>query len=159
MITAVDTNIILDVLIPGQSFADSSKNLLDYYMSKGRLILCEAVFAELSACFTDPGELQQFLAETGMELVYSSGDALFKAGARWAEYTKKSAGNRFSCRKCGYIAEIACPQCKTSMTRRLHVLADFQIGAHALVHADGLLSRDLGIYRMYFKDLRVVSSI
>lgn len=44
------------------------------------------------------------------------------------------------------------------MTRRLHVLADFQIGAHALVHSDSLLSRDLGIYKTYFKDLRVVCS-
>jgi predicted nucleic acid-binding protein len=158
MITAVDTNILLDVLIPGQTFADSSKDLLDHYLSKGRLILCEVVFSELAACFADPEEFRRFLFETGMELVYSSENALFTAGSRWADYAQKGPGNRFSCRKCGHIAEISCPQCEASMTRRLHVLADFQIGAHALVHADGLLSRDLGIYKRYFSDLRVVCS-
>ena len=49
MITAVDTNIILDVLIPGEPFGESSKELLDRHSSKGKLILCEVVFAELAA--------------------------------------------------------------------------------------------------------------
>lgn len=31
------------------------------------------------------------------------------------------------------------------------------IGAHALVHADCLLSRDLGVYKSHFGDLKVVS--
>ncbi len=45
MITAVDTNIILDVLIPGEPFGESSKKLLDHHLSKGKLIICEIVFA------------------------------------------------------------------------------------------------------------------
>ena len=51
MITAVDTNIILDVLIPGEPFGKSSKKLLDHHLSKGKLIICEVVFAELAARF------------------------------------------------------------------------------------------------------------
>jgi predicted nucleic acid-binding protein len=43
--------------------------------------------------------------------------------------------------------------------KRLHVLADFIIGAHASVQADLMLTRDLGIYRTYFKDLKVEGSI
>ena len=38
-------NVILDVLIPDEPFGDSSKKLLDRYVSDGRLILCEIVFA------------------------------------------------------------------------------------------------------------------
>jgi hypothetical protein len=45
------------------------------------------------------------------------------------------------------------------LTKRLHVLADFLIGTHALVHADCILSRDLGVYKTYFKDLKVVGSV
>ena len=41
MITAVDTNIILDILIPDEPFRESSKNLLDLQISKGKLVLCE----------------------------------------------------------------------------------------------------------------------
>ena len=33
MITAVDTNIILDILIPDEPFSDSSKKLLDHFLS------------------------------------------------------------------------------------------------------------------------------
>ena len=40
MITSVDTNIILDVLIPGEPFSDSSKRLLDHHLAKGKLIIC-----------------------------------------------------------------------------------------------------------------------
>jgi predicted nucleic acid-binding protein len=39
------------------------------------------------------------------------------------------------------------------------VLADFLIGAHALVQADCILSRDLGVYKTYFSNLTVIDSI
>jgi hypothetical protein len=40
-----------------------------------------------------------------------------------------------------------------------HVLADFLIGAHALVRADCILSRDLGVYKTYFRDLKLIGSL
>ena len=159
MITAVDTNIILDVLIPGEPFGESSKDLLDRHLSKGKLILCEVVFAELAARFTSEQELASFLADTRMNLVYSNDKSLYMAGSRWAEYARKSAKNRFSCSKCGHAFEATCPQCRAVLTKRLHVLADFLIGAHALVQADCILSRDLGVYKTYFSDLTVIDSI
>jgi len=159
MITAVDTNIILDVLIPGEPFGESSKGLLDRYSSKGKLILCEVVFAELAARFPSEDELASFLADTRMNLVYSNEKSLYMAGSRWLEYARKSAKNRFLCSKCGHTLEATCPQCKAVLTKRLHVLADFLIGAHALVNADCILSRDLGVYKTYFGDLKVIDSI
>jgi hypothetical protein len=93
MKTAVDTNILLDILIPGQPAAASSKNLLDYYLSRGRLIICEVVFAELAAGFPISRELDQFLRDTGIDLIPSSPEALFLAGSRWAGYTGKSRKN------------------------------------------------------------------
>lgn len=158
MITAVDTNIILDVLIPDEPFGDSSKKLLDRYVSNGRLILCEIVFAELAAQFPSEEDLKMFLTETGVRLVYSNEKSLYLAGTRWAEYARKGSKNRLSCVRCGHRFEIACPQCKAALRRRLHVLGDFIIGAHALVNADCLLSRDLGLYKTYFSDLKIVSS-
>ena len=159
MITAVDTNIILDVLIPDEPFSQSSKQLLDHYLSKGKLVICEIVFAELAAQFLSEEDLNLFLADTGMELVHSNEKALYVAGTRWAEYARKGARSRFSCGKCGHVFESTCPQCRASLTKRLHVLADFLIGAHALAHADCILSRDLGVYKTYFTDLKVVDSM
>jgi predicted nucleic acid-binding protein len=159
MITAVDTNILLDFLIPGEPFGESSKRLLDRHLSKGKLILCEVVFAELAAGFPSEEELALFLADTGMDLVFSSKKALSMAGMRWAEYARKGGRNRFSCVRCGHAFPVTCPSCGTGLTKRLHVLGDFLIGAHALVHADCILSRDLGVYKTWFSDLRVVDSI
>ena len=159
MITAVDTNIILDVLIPGEPFGESSKILLDRHLSKGKLIICEVVFAELAAGFPSGQELEFFLADTGIGLVCSNEKALFLAGSRWAKYARKGARNRFSCGKCGHAFQVPCPQCTSVLKKRLHVLGDFLIGAHALIYADCILSRDLGVYKTYFKDLKVFGSI
>lgn len=159
MITAVDTNIILDVLIPNEPFGESSKKLLDRHLSKGKLILCEVVLAELAAQFPTEQELKLFLSETGMRLEYSNEKSLYIAGTRWAQYAKKGNKDRLICSQCGHSFEVTCPQCSRTITRRLHVLADFLIGAHALVKADCLLSRDLGIYKIYFNDLKIASEI
>ena len=158
MITAVDTNIILDVLIPDEPFANSSKALLERHLSSGQLILCEVVIAELAGLFSSEKELRAFLSETGMRMVHSNEKSLYIAGTRWAAYTAKRGKNRMSCAGCGKTFETTCPRCGTAFTRRLHVLADFLIGAHALTHADCIISRDLGVYKTYFSDLRVVSS-
>lgn len=158
MITAVDTNIILDILIPDDPFAESSKRLLDRHLSEGTLMLCEVVYSELAAHFPFEADLKKFLAETGMRMVSSNEKSLYIAGSRWAEYAGNANKNQFSC-ICGNAFAVTCPNCKAAITKRLHVLADFLIGAHALVHADCILSRDLGVYKTYFKDLKVISSI
>jgi predicted nucleic acid-binding protein len=159
MITAVDTNIILDILIPGEPFCQSSKVLLDKYVSEGQLIICEVVYAELAAWFPSETQLKDFLMETGIRLIHSNEKSLSMAGAKWAAYTRKGNKNLFSCSKCGNRFEAACPQCSTVQTKRLHVLADFLIGAHASVQADLILTRDLGIYKTYFNNLKVKNSI
>jgi len=159
LITAVDTNILLDILVPGESHSESSKLLLDRHLSSGKLILCEVVFAELAARFPSEQELKLFLAETGMRLVHSNEKSLHIAGMRWAEFARKSRKDRFSCGNCGNVFEATCPKCKAVLTKRQLVLGDFLIGAHALVHADCLLSRDLGVYKRNFRDLKIVSSV
>jgi predicted nucleic acid-binding protein len=157
MITAVDTNIILDILIPGEPFAESSKALLDRHLAAGQLILCEVVVAELAAQFLTEAELTTFLTETGMRMVHSNKGSLYLAGTRWAAYVAKRK-NRVSCARCGKSFEVVCPKCGKAFARRLHVLADFLIGAHALTHADCIISRDLGVYKTHFGDLKVVST-
>ena len=68
MITAIDTNILLDILIPDQTHFASSKTLLDEYVTKGQLIICGLVYAELSSQFFDEQELQTFLSDTGIRI-------------------------------------------------------------------------------------------
>ena len=47
MITAIDTNILLDILIPDEEFMLNSKRLLDKYAERGQLIISEIVYTEL----------------------------------------------------------------------------------------------------------------
>ena len=154
MITAIDTNIILDILIPDEAHVTSSKQLLDEYLSKGQLIVCELVYAELASQFSDEQELRDFFQDTGIKLVPSSREILYLAGKVWKEY----AGSRksvFQCPACGKAIHVACPQCKSAVKYRQHIISDFIIGTHALVHAKLLLSRDRGFYATYFKDLKL----
>jgi predicted nucleic acid-binding protein len=53
---------------------------------------------------------------------------------------------------------IVCTQCGQQLVSRQHVAADFLIGAHALRHADGLLTRDRGFYATYFPTLRLIDA-
>lgn len=46
-------------------------------------------------------------------------------------------------------------QCQASARAKHHVVADFVIRGHVLVHADGLLTSDRGYYATYFPELTV----
>ena len=47
MITAVDTNILLDVFLPDKNFVVDSSKLLKSAYDEGALIICDIVYAEL----------------------------------------------------------------------------------------------------------------
>ncbi len=53
MITAVDTNVLLDLLVPDAPHADASQERLDVAYARGALTICEAVYAELASYFAD----------------------------------------------------------------------------------------------------------
>lgn len=155
MIAAVDTNILLDILIPDEKHFSDSKRLLDEYVEKGQLIICEIVYSELASQFLLEKELKSFLSDTGIRLIHSSEKALYMAGERWKEFTKNKKPV-LQCPRCGKETSVICPKCHTNIIYRQRVISDFIIGAHALQHAELLLSRDRGFYRTYFKDLKVV---
>ena len=52
MITAVDTNILLDILVPGATYGDASERALTESLETGAVIICEAVYSELAAHFS-----------------------------------------------------------------------------------------------------------
>lgn len=156
MIVAVDTNILLDVLLDDQAHASASKRAIERYVDRAKLIVCETVVAELASQFSADAELYAFLSDTSLQLVHADVKALSLAGNRWKTYAR-SRVDGILCPSCGKKMEISCAACKKKISIRQHILSDFLIGAHALTHADILLSRDRGFYRTYFKDLKIES--
>jgi len=100
VITAIDTNILLDILIPDEAFMLSSKRLLDKYAEMGQLIISEIVYAELASQFHSEKTLKDFLSDTGIKLIYSDETALYLAGERWRNY---SANRKNKLRRTNYL--------------------------------------------------------
>ncbi len=154
MISAIDTNILLDILIPDKRYAESSKSLLEKFKEKGKLHICEIVYSELASQFSFSEELELFLQDTGINLENSNRKSLSIAGERWKKYTAERSQS-LQCAVCGKELSVECPQCNGIISCRQHIISDFIIGANALTHADLLLSRDRGYYKTYFKELVV----
>lgn len=158
MTVALDTNILLDVLLPDPDNKDPSFNLLTRYMKTDQLIISEIVYSELASQFSREKLLIDFLNDTNINLVASSQKALWIAAAAWKKYIG-SRDKTLQCSHCGKKEVFRCSKCYSIITSRQHIISDFLIAGHALVESDKLLTRDRGFYRTYFAELHTEYSI
>ncbi len=158
MITAIDTDILLDVLLPDPKYKDSSYTMLMKYMPVDSLTISEIVYSELASQFKEKNVLEGFLYDTNIKLVSSSSDALWIAARAWEKYTQ-TRKKSLQCSKCGRYEAFNCDECGSIITYRQHIISDFIIAGHAIAHSDRLLTRDRGFYKTYFSELRIDSGI
>jgi predicted nucleic acid-binding protein len=132
VITAVDTNVLLDVLRPNPDFLEASVEALVTSGGEGKLVICDIVYAELCVHFTDRKSCDGFLRDRriGVQSLTRSGCDF--AARAWKKY--REAGGP-----------------------RERILPDFLIGAHAQTRSSRLLTRDRGFYRTYFSDLALIN--
>lgn len=157
MITAVDTNILLDILDRDPDFLDLSREAIERCLDEGRLILSDVVYSELAARFLSAAELDGFLAQSGIALIRTSREALFAAGQAWQTYAARRRPE-FVCQSCGLQQTFECRRCGSIVRARQHLVADFLIGGHAMAEADRLLTRDRGYFRTYFPELHLLET-
>jgi len=130
--TAVDSSVLLAILLDDPHFADGAEQLLRASAAAGSLIVCECVLAEVRPALNED-ELDSMLGDFGIEFVPSTRESALLAGKMMQMYLSRTAG------------------------RRTRVVPDFLIGAHAKVLSDRLLAQDRGFYRDYFAGLTVVA--
>jgi predicted nucleic acid-binding protein len=54
MITAIDTSVLLDILLPNPDFCDGSMQTLEAAAVAGSLVICDLVYAEVCVCTLQP---------------------------------------------------------------------------------------------------------
>jgi predicted nucleic acid-binding protein len=131
LITAVDTNVLLDIFGADPVFGRRSAEALRSCSREGRLVACEVVWTEAASMFSSPALAQEALERLAVEFSALSQDAALAAATAWKTYRSRGG-------------------------RRERVVADFLVGAHARIQAERLLTRDRGFYRVYFSGLSVL---
>jgi predicted nucleic acid-binding protein len=152
LITASDTNVLLDILFPDSPFYESSEQALLEASDAGLIVISEPVLAEVASRFAEETDLHRFLTETGVRYEPSTMQSLIFAGRVWRRYAARRP-RLLACPRCGAGHELNCRECGVSIAPRQHIVADFIIGAHASLQADRFVTRDRGYYRTYFPNL------
>lgn len=132
-ITAVDTNVLLDLFQSDERFAAQSMDWLRTARQNGEVIICDIVYAELACNFANRNELDAALRELDAIVSPINAGIAYLAGRRWAEYRRRGG--------------------RRGGPRSRRILPDFLIGAHAALSAQTFLTRDNGFFTAYFPEL------
>jgi predicted nucleic acid-binding protein len=128
----VDTNVLLDIVEHDPEWRDWSAEELRNQKTVHELVISPVVYAELSPSFSSQQKLDSEVQLIGLRFRDLPKSALYLAGVAHQQY-RRAGGARES------------------------ILADFLIGAHAMVLGCGILTRDARRYRNYFPRVPLVS--
>ena len=127
----VDSNVLLDILIPDPKWEDWSANALAQIAGSSLLAINPVIYAEVSIGFDRIEDLEAALPQT-LKREPLPWEAAFLAGKVFLTYKQRSGAKNST-------------------------LPDFFIGAHAAVRDYTLLTRDSRRYRSYFPGLTLIS--
>lgn len=128
---ATDSSVLID-LISGQGTAsDAAADSLRQALHQGPVVLCEVALAEVCTSLKGGAQIMDVLVDIGIHYSAMEPKAALRAGEMQRRYRQRGGS-------------------------RSRTVADFLIGAHAMMQCDALITRDAGFYRDYFKGLKVI---
>ena len=158
MISALDTNVLLDLLIPGAPDADASALRLAEAARevRRRRDLPRRYMPSWPGASRQSADMERFVRRyrhpaDAIESVRRCTACRQPPGAAYARRRQRS----LTCPSCGAAQPDRCEACGAGIQGRQHIVADFMIGAHAALQADRLITRDRGYYGRYFPDLEL----
>jgi predicted nucleic acid-binding protein len=80
MITAIDTNILLDILLPNEDFYEASAAALQDSASEGSLVIADIAYAELCMHFENRRECDSSLESNEIRVQALTRESQFLAG-------------------------------------------------------------------------------
>ncbi len=128
---ATDSSVLIDLIGGTDDAAMSAADAVRHALHMGPVVLCEVALAELCTSLKGGSEIMQHLEDVGIAYSAMEPKAALRAGEMQRRYRQRG-GNRS------------------------RTVADFLIGAHAMMQCDALITRDAGFYRDYFKGLKVI---
>ncbi|PIE03326.1 MAG: DNA-binding protein [Acidobacteria bacterium] len=127
----VDSCVLLDIFTDDPNWADWSEKMLIKYSQTNTLYINSIIYTEVSIGFNNIEEVELAVKEAGVKVLELPREALFLAGKVLLKY-KRNKGVKSS------------------------TLPDFFIGAHALVSAFNLITRDRTKYKTYYPNLKLI---
>jgi predicted nucleic acid-binding protein len=128
---AVDSSVLLDMLTEDPKFAAASARAIAQALGSGGVVVCDAVVAEVQTLLATSESAMDVLNDYGIHYHPTTEQAAVRAGFMQRRFRDRGG-------------------------RRERVVADFLIGAHALLQCRGLITRDAGFFRDYFKGLKLI---
>lgn len=128
----IDSNVILDILIPDPIWRGWSMSQLQSLSSLHDLAINPIIHAEISVSFATAATVDQKLKDLGPSVHTIPRAAAFLAGKAYTQYRGQDG-------------------------TKANVLADFFIGAHAAVLGCPILTRDTRRYAAYFPSVHLVT--
>jgi predicted nucleic acid-binding protein len=127
---AIDSSVIID-LLTDDAAAESAEASLRQSLSIGPVVVCDVVLTEITTALKNGADALDALEIMGIGYLAVESRSSIRAGEMQRRYRQRG-------------------------DRRERTVADFIVGAHAMLQCSALITRDDAFFRDYFKGLKLI---
>lgn len=132
MATIIDTNVLVDLAVPGSDWHSWSRQKAYEAFKSGPVVINPIIYAEFSVRYREVDEVDRLLPQEEFRRESLPYAAAFAAAGAFRLY-RQGGG------------------------QRERILPDFLIGAHAAIRGYTVLTRDAKEYRSYFPSVKLIT--